>query len=58
MYVAQHNWTSFLLIKMCFLFFLLFLLVFQESSGFCRENDIFKNKKQQQKKQKKKWTSF
>ena len=34
----------FLLIKMCFSG--CFLLVFQKSSSFCRENEIFENKKQ------------
>ena len=50
----------------CVFFCCVFLLVFQKSSSFCRENDIFKNKKH--KKQKngpvfnfkkgKNWTSF
>ena len=31
---------------MCFLLFLFACLLFQESSSFCRENEIFKNKKQ------------
>ena len=36
--------------------FLLFLLVFQKVSSFCRENESFKNKKQ--KETKKHWTSL
>ena len=30
--------------------FVVFLLVFQKSSSFCRENEIFENKKQKNKK--------
>ena len=35
--------------------FCCFLLVFQKSSSFCKENEILKNKKQ---KKQKKWTRF
>ena len=36
-------------IKLCF-FLLLFLLVFQKSSSFCRENESFEKKKQKKQK--------